>query len=84
MPLPPNTPSALPVIQRTSCDILSLPTRSDRYAPHGRRPTANQNASVGTTIHCMRGDNPVPVTGSSGIHSEYAQLWRTVVFSHSL
>ena len=42
------------------------------------------SATEGTTSHCNMGDSPVPMSGNTGISREYAQFWRTVVFSHSL
>lgn len=42
------------------------------------------SAAIGTSSHCRIGDRPIDTMGSTGIHSEYAQLSRMEVFIHSL
>ena len=37
--------------------------------------------SAGTISHCKSGDSPVPIHGTIGISSEYAQALRTLKFS---
>ena len=45
---------------------------------------AEWRTSIGTTPHCNSGERPVPITGTAGMRSEHAQVWRTTMFSHSL
>ena len=75
------------VEEKTSTPSAEMKVRHarPRARDHVRRNrVARVSATEGTTSHCKRGDNPVPMSGSTGISGEYVQLCRTVVFNRSL